>query len=119
MSEESHEYEPEEGEAQKRGYNAGDPGQVKAAKKARKLQDMTEDELLGRTLDTYEGRAVVWKLLETCHVFATSHRAESTHQTAFLEGERNVGLQIWADVLRVRPKVYPVMSGEAAEREKR
>lgn len=99
--------------------NAGDPGQVRANKRSRKLKKQQEDEALRAVLETYEGRAVVWTFLERAHVFAVSHQGEATHETAFKEGERNVGLQLWTDVLRVAPKVYPAMSSEAAEREKK
>jgi hypothetical protein len=63
-------------------------------------------------MSTIPGRAWVWGLLEACHVFATSHTANALN-TAFAEGERNIGLRILNDVMAACPDQYVVMTREA------
>jgi hypothetical protein len=61
------------------------------------------------------GRAWLHSLLEACHVFATSHTANALN-TAFAEGERNIGLLILNDVMAACPDQYVVMMKEANAR---
>ena len=61
-------------------------------------------------------RAFVWRLLGAAHVFETSIGADP-HQTSFREGERNIGLMLWADVARLCPRQFPLMAAEAAKRD--
>ncbi|PUB87069.1 MAG: hypothetical protein DBP02_02155 [gamma proteobacterium symbiont of Ctena orbiculata] len=73
-------------------YDAGDPDQVKSRKKeAEKLLD-AEYESLKYIMVDERGRTFIWWLLTQCHVYNTSFTGNS--QTFFLEGERNVGLQV-------------------------
>lgn len=48
----------------------------------------------GITFNSKEGKHVLRDLLEVCHVFHTSYVPERGLDTAFREGERNIGLRI-------------------------
>ena len=48
----------------------------------------------GVTFDTESGKQVLRDLLDFCHVFQSSYMPEAPMDTAFREGERNVGLRV-------------------------
>jgi len=52
-----------------------------------------------KTLDDPDGRFLVWSLLDRCHVFSSTYTGNAASN--FLEGERNIGLQI------LREHVFP------------
>lgn len=98
--------------------NAGDPGQVKRAKesdRARLERELNEDLAVW---NTYDGRAVTRRLLAECGVFRLSMAGDS-HQTAFNEGGRNVGLRLLARMTESAPELYALMEREHTERETR
>lgn len=66
-------------------------------------------------MDTAHGRRVVWRILEAGRVFSSTFSVEALHM-AFMEGQRNAGLSILADVMEVAPKKFQVMMLEAKER---
>jgi len=43
-------------------------------------------------LQTDQGRLIAWSILDECHVFSTTYTGNAA--SAFLEGERSVGLKI-------------------------
>ena len=69
------------------------------------------DKFLGEALDTSAGRAFVWQQLSRCLINQLSFTGE-WGSTAFNEGHRNVGNQLLADVMRVRPGAYALMLKE-------
>ena len=72
--------------------------------KTRKMGEQERRELLAATkdlLDEGPGRQFVWWLLEQTHVFQSSFTGNST--TFFLEGERNVGLKVFALCMEADP----------------
>jgi len=98
--------------------NAADPEQVHAG--AHKSKRRAEKELddLRRILDTPFGRRVIWRYLDqVCGVFRLSHMGEQTHETAFNEGNRNVGNTLMAEVLKASPEAFLVMRSEATKTE--
>jgi len=54
----------------------------------------------GITFNNEHGKAVLRDLLEVCHVFHTSYIPGNSLDSAFREGERNVGLRI-LDMLNI------------------
>ena len=96
-------------------YDADDEGQVEAQK--RKADRIRERELadLRAVLATAEGRRLVWRYLTRCGVFKTSMTGSS--QTFFLEGQRNVGLWLLADINAADPAAYVQMLAESREAE--
>ena len=69
-------------------------------------------------LDEYDGRQVLWSILESCGIYRSSF-SQSSKQMAFNEGRRTVGLLVLNQVLTVAPNAYNLMRNEAQEREKR
>lgn len=67
-------------------------------------------------LNTPEGRAWMFWLLSETHVFRTSFDGQSL-RLAFNEGERNIGLKLWADIQDVAPDLFTVMCQEAKKQE--
>ncbi len=71
---------------------------------------------LGAILRSPEGKRYMWWMLETCHMFASTFTGNSTGN--FMEGERNVGLRIFKDILKIDPKLMGQMAqSHAAKRQ--
>jgi hypothetical protein len=93
-------------------YNAGERQHVRQAARAARVADRQQREFVTNLMSNIAGRAWLFSLLEACHVFATSHTANALN-TAFAEGERNIGLLILNDVMAACPDQYVVMMKEA------
>lgn len=90
--------------------NTADENQVK--EQVRRGSKRREKELkdFAKVISNPEGRRVIWRYLEECGVFKTSFTGNS--QTFFLEGQRNIGLKILADVNDTSPEAYVIMVKE-------
>lgn len=93
-------------------YDASDPEQVQQRKRDAGRRSRQEREVLRQVMSTIQGRAWLWGLLSGCHMFASSYTSERTHDTAFNEGERNVGLKLNSQMLLADPKAYVQMQTE-------
>lgn len=93
--------------------NAGDEAQVeKAGKKLKRREDNDEADLKF-LMNTPQGRRFIWRYLETCGVFTSSFTGETSHETAFKEGMRLVGLTLLSDVNKAGPQAYFQMIEES------
>jgi hypothetical protein len=97
--------------------DVGDDVQVKERKTKRQLQKEREDEEMKQILDTYGGRAFMWRLLSSCGVFRTSFTGNAS--TYFNEGKRQIGLEVLKEILELDSKAFQIMQQEAVERDKR
>jgi hypothetical protein len=95
------------------GYDAGDRAHVSERQKKRRLRAEQADADLLWLMNQSEGRRFVWRLLQSCHLYETSFTGTSA--TFFREGERNVGLQVLADITRLCPDLYARMAGDTQE----
>lgn len=96
--------------------NASDPKQVKAAAKTERRTRLHDLNDLRTMLGTRSARRWYWKMLSSCGVFELSYsRGGDTHDTAFHEGERNVGLRILKDLMDADSKLYGLMADENKE----
>lgn len=95
--------------------NAADKEQVKAAE--RKSKWKREDEIadMKQLLEEPAFRRFIWRYLTDCNMFQTSFTGNS--QTFFLEGQRNVGLKIMADINDANPEAYLTMIRESKKGE--
>lgn len=78
--------------------------ELELQKQARQNSEAERRELLlaaRSLLDQEAGQRFLWWLLERSHVFRTSFTGNSN--TFFLEGERNIGLQVFALCLEAEP----------------
>lgn len=77
---------------------------LRARDKARKMDEQERLELLAAARDLLhedKGKHLVWWLLEQTHVFQSSFTGNST--TFFMEGERNIGLKLFALCMEAEP----------------
>jgi hypothetical protein len=93
-------------------YNADDAEQVERRRELAALRDQQKDDFLARVLDDPVGRAWVWDQLVACHIFANRFMPGQPDATAFCLGERNIGLALLAQVMRVAPEQYVLMAQE-------
>jgi len=96
--------------------NAGDPKQVKRAAKTERQIAVEEAGHLESVLTTYDGRALLWRILGHAGVYEQSYRGEATHETSFQEGKRSVGNWLMAVICRDHLPSYHLMQTEAAKR---
>ncbi len=97
-------------------YDASNPEQVnlqrrKAGRIAKEKGDFIAGVMAGK-----DGRRWIYGLLEAAHCFRTSYVAGDPYATAFSEGERNQGLRILSEVMRVAPAQYTIMIEEAQKK---
>lgn len=62
-----------------------------------------------------QGRRIIWRMLNRTGVFRSSYSSDALAM-AFAEGNRNIGLQLLAQVHELCPDQYPEMVREANER---
>lgn len=97
------------------GDDANDPSRLERQRERAALREIQKDEYLARALDDPIGRAWLWDLLVGCHIFESRFIPGQADSTAFCLGERNIGLQVLAQVMRVAPAAYPLMASENAD----
>lgn len=94
----------------KKPLDSGDEQQVAARTQLSKERTEKRMRGLGKILADPDCRAWLWELLAFCGVSRSSFTGNST--TFFNEGQRNVGLQIQADLTSKFPKQYVAMMEE-------
>lgn len=73
-------------------------------------------EALRAVLLTYQGRRVIWDLMDFCGVDQLSFAGDDHAQADFQEGRRSVGLTLYQAVLTLAPESYMLMWQEARKR---
>ena len=96
-------------------YNAADTKAIRRAIKADKASTEQRLGVIASTMSNPAGRDYIYSVLERCHVFASTY-SPSALAMAFAEGERNIGLQLLADVMSAAPEQYVFMMREANDR---
>jgi hypothetical protein len=74
-----------------------------------------EQRRLNAIMATEDGRAWMWDHLAGCSVFHSTYTQDS-HDTAFNEGRRSIGLRLIADIQEHAFKLYQKMEIEARAR---
>lgn len=95
--------------------NAADKSQVKKAKLNENFIDKKDQADWEFVLTIPEARRVIWGILGQCHMFETTFTGNS--QGMFMEGERNVGLSIWAKIVAAKPDAIFSMMKDSQRRE--
>src|SRR5258708_18924847 len=93
-------------------YDASDRKSIRRAEKASRLADRARQEVIVNLMSTTFGRAWLWDILTSCHVFGQTFSADPL-MTAFAEGRRAVGLALLADVMSACPDQYITAAREA------
>lgn len=76
----------------------------------KQLREIEKSDFLWLMQDK-RGRRFVWRLLDKAGVFRITYRPNSD-EGVFLEGMRNIGLLLVADINEVCPEKYQVMINE-------
>ena len=97
-------------------YNAAERRHVREAAKSAKFADRQRADVVTSIMSVANGRAWVLEILEQCHAFASSFTGNAL-QTAFAEGERNVGLRLLNDIMACCPDRYVEMMRERQSRD--
>jgi hypothetical protein len=93
-------------------YNAASRKDVRRLEKQARVEERQRLDTIRVLMSTTAGRQWVYDRLSQCHVFASSFSLNA-YESAFKEGERNVGLQILNDVMMASPDNYVLMMREA------
>ena len=104
---------PVDGEEQP--FNAADPVQVKERKLSAKRRELRRQGECRNLMSDPAGRRFVWAILSNAGVFRISHAPGDPYQTAFREGERNVGNWLLSDINAICPELYAPMVAENRE----
>ena len=78
-----------------------------------KSRQRENDDAFTSLLATKQGRQWLFDFLAVSHIFVTTHRGDAL-ASAFAEGERNVGLRLVADTMRLSPHSFTLMLEENA-----
>lgn len=96
---------------------AGDRTSVSKQRKDRKFFEDRDALFLRRSLETVDGRAVIWRLIGYCGVHRASFGGMDHSHTDFREGQRAVGLEVINWVWSLDPQWYMLMQSEAMQRD--
>jgi hypothetical protein len=94
----------------------GDPTAVRERNKRNREGATERKEMLKAVMGLKQGRALVADWLARCHVNAPSFNPDALRM-AFAEGERNIGLQMLADITSATPAEYATMLREIGEKD--
>lgn len=106
--------EVDSGEA--RPFDAGDERDVRKRKRETKNARFLRIETLKTIMSTPNGRQWIWWLLGETHISGTSY-SDIPSRMAFMEGERNVGLKLFAELQKHCSGDYAKMVNEAQQLE--
>jgi hypothetical protein len=93
-------------------YDASNRKDIRRAEKDAKAAEIQRLDYLKAAMSMPQGRAWFYTLLESCHLFADPFTGDPLRE-AYLKGERNVGLALFADIIAHCPDDYIKMVKEA------
>lgn len=95
----------------KESFDASSKADVAAIKEKSKSADETHSDDIKWMMNDPRGRRIAWDLMSKCHVFESSF-SPNLSQTNFNEGERNVGLRLFNDIMENASDQYMRMAEE-------
>jgi hypothetical protein len=95
--------------------NAADRKSIRRLEKQAKLADANRRAVITSLMSTAFGREWMWDVLAQCHCFATTFNGDAL-QSAFMEGQRAIGLAIISDIMLACPDQYIQAMRESNER---
>lgn len=95
-------------------YQSGDEAQVAKAARTAKAKEKQARADLAMLMQTVQGRRFIWQLLARCGIWRSSFVTSrgSLAGMSFLEGERNVGLELYMRVTTETPAHFATMVKE-------
>lgn len=97
-------------------YDASNRKDIRKAEKEALRDEHERVEWLRQALSSVGGRSWFHNLLEACHLFSDPFTGQALTE-AYLKGERNVGLRIFADIVNNCPDQYLLMMRESNARD--
>lgn len=97
-------------------YDPTDRADIREAEKLAKVQEKQDLGVVRDIMRTTAGRAWMFRKLAACHVYQTTFSANALN-SAFMEGERNVGLMLNSEVLLASTDDFILMLRENNERD--
>lgn len=97
------------------GIDVGEQRAVKKRKSKAKLRQERSDENFRKILKMYEGRELLFEILEMAGIYQTTFSEEASI-TAFQEGMRQIGLRLIAKIDHVDQNAYATMRREWLKR---
>lgn len=97
-------------------YDASNRKDIRRAEKEVRLAENERVEWLRTALSSIGGRSWFWSLLSECHLFSDPFSGQALHE-AYLKGERNIGLRIFAEIVSNCPDQYLLMIRESNARD--
>jgi hypothetical protein len=98
-------------------FDASSRKDVRRLEKESARIDKERQTVIYQIMDTTTGREYIWNELSAAHVFQTCFSSDPL-QMAFLEGERNAGLRLMADIMENCPDLFIQMMRESNDRER-
>ena len=95
--------------------NAADRKSIRRKEKASRLADVQRREVITQVMSTSFGRQWIWDHLAECHMFITTFNGDP-YQSAFMEGQRSMGLALLTDIMQACPDAYIQAMRESNER---
>ena len=95
--------------------NAADRKDVRRLEKQARLADRQRQEVITSIMSTLAGRQWLWDKLSECHLFITTFNGDAL-QSAYMEGQRAVGLSMLSDIMIACPDQYIQAMRESNER---
>jgi hypothetical protein len=100
-------------------FDATDPAaSANAARELARKKREDADELR-KIMWSKPGRAFLYRRLERCHIYGETFAGESTHISAYRQGEENIGKQLMLEAMDASPDLYVKMIKEQREEEAR
>ena len=97
-------------------YDASNRKDIRQAEKEAARSEAERIEWLRLALSSIGGRSWFWNLLSSCHLFSDPFSGQAL-QEAYLKGERNIGLRIFAEIVTYCPDQYLLMIRESNARD--
>lgn len=97
-------------------FDASDRKAIRKAEKESAIADRSRAEIIFALMSSTPGRTYLWSELAATHVFHTSFALDPL-QTAFSEGERNVGLRLLDSIMSHAGEEFLLMWRENRDRE--
>lgn len=100
-------------------FDAADPAAIDNAKREEKRREREDADVLRIIMHTKQGRAWLYRRLESCHIYTSTFQPGQPDVTAFALGEENVGKKLMVDAIAASPDLYMTMIKEQRDEEKR
>lgn len=94
--------------------NAARAAKAEAKRQGERREALAEIRDLVEVMNTAAGRSLIHRLLSRAGVFRISFSGDP-HQTAFNEGQRNIGLWVLTEAMSHTPEQYALMLKENAD----